>query len=395
MIYTVGPQQKYTSLSDVSWETLRPGDTVRVVGRPEPYREKILLSQSGTAQAPLRLEGVPGPKGEPVVLDGEGAFTHPSVPYHWPGMEPLALVLVGRRRGQAYASTPAYWEISGLTLRNANKDAAFSDIQRKVQHYNRAAAGLYLMQGDHVTIRDCCFERCGNGLFTKPVTKALKVSGCTFRGNGVPGSDRQHHLYAEATTAEYQNLIFELLAPGAMGICLKDRSGNTLIQGCRFQAGLQTSRLIDLVDPQDGAEEICKVPEFGRAEVIGNVFLVEAGGAVIHYGGDSGTPKALAQTYRKSKLILRNNRILVRVDQKTSWNTALLKPDSNEQIVEIGEGNTIRLEPVTAASKSTAFYLSAQFGQLRVVGKNQISSGWQPFLRVGGTLQGEQWIKTD
>ncbi len=43
---TVGPSQKYSSLSDVPWDSLGPGDTVRIFYRPEPYREKIIISGS-------------------------------------------------------------------------------------------------------------------------------------------------------------------------------------------------------------------------------------------------------------------------------------------------------------------------------------------------------------
>lgn len=396
MIHSVGPGQKYTTPSEVPWERLLPGDTVRIVGRPEPYRDKILLSQSGTPQAPIRLEGVPGPKGEPAVLDGDGAVAVPSTPYHWPGMEPLAFLLVARRAGQPYASQPAYIEIVGLTIRNANRDASFSSTTRSITHYDRGAAGIYLMQGDHITIRDCVLEKCGNGLFTKPVVKALRVIGCTFRGNGVPGVDRQHHLYAEASDAEYLNLTFESLAPGSLGSCLKDRSGTALIKGCRFVAGPKTSRLIDLVDPQDGFAEITRVPEFGRADLIENTLVVEAGGYPIHYGGDSQTPKAFAMGYRKSKLTLRGNQILIRVDRTASWNTALLKLDTNEQIAELGPGNRIIWEAATPGQHPTEFYLAEQYGQVRVVGDNQISAGWSAFQRKEGqgTLVGENRIRS-
>src|SRR5438552_2870982 len=62
--YDIGPGLAYTSVNAVPWETLGPGDTVQIHWCPEAYREKILISTSGTAQEPIRVVGVAGPNGQ-------------------------------------------------------------------------------------------------------------------------------------------------------------------------------------------------------------------------------------------------------------------------------------------------------------------------------------------
>ena len=62
--YRVGPDAKLSSLSQVPWSRLLPGDLVEIQWRPEPYRSKISLSQRGTAEKPIVIRGIPGPAGE-------------------------------------------------------------------------------------------------------------------------------------------------------------------------------------------------------------------------------------------------------------------------------------------------------------------------------------------
>src|SRR5512133_3893199 len=51
--YEVGPGKAYQNLNDVPWETLGPGDSVRVHWRSTPYKEKVLISSQGTATDPI------------------------------------------------------------------------------------------------------------------------------------------------------------------------------------------------------------------------------------------------------------------------------------------------------------------------------------------------------
>lgn len=74
-VYNIGPGQ--LTFDDVPWDGLGPGDTVSIAYSPEPYRVKLVLGRSGTASAPIRIVGVPGPNGELPIIDGENASTPP------------------------------------------------------------------------------------------------------------------------------------------------------------------------------------------------------------------------------------------------------------------------------------------------------------------------------
>ena len=77
--YDVGQNQQFTTLGAVPWPTLQPGDTVNIHGQAQPYHELILLTASGTAGNPITVQGVPGPNGEPAVIDGTNGVESPSI----------------------------------------------------------------------------------------------------------------------------------------------------------------------------------------------------------------------------------------------------------------------------------------------------------------------------
>src|SRR5579863_5652044 len=82
-VFEVGPSMHYTSLGTVPWAQLAPGDTVRVHWKAEPYREFILLSQSGTAGHHIVVTGVADPvTGKLPVVDGENAVQSTAFHYH-------------------------------------------------------------------------------------------------------------------------------------------------------------------------------------------------------------------------------------------------------------------------------------------------------------------------
>jgi len=59
-IYEVGPGQAYTRIGDVLWSTLGPGATVRIHYRANPYKEKFVVSTSGTTDNPIHIIGIKG-----------------------------------------------------------------------------------------------------------------------------------------------------------------------------------------------------------------------------------------------------------------------------------------------------------------------------------------------
>src|SRR5262249_50749004 len=123
--YDVGTGLAYTSVNAVPWETLGPGDTVQIHWRPEAYREKILISTSGTELEPIRVLGVPGPQGQLPVLDGDGATTRAQAGYPFAATQDRGLLTITRDVNHAYGFKPGHIFIEGLDLRDANRLYSF------------------------------------------------------------------------------------------------------------------------------------------------------------------------------------------------------------------------------------------------------------------------------
>ncbi len=113
--YHVGPGQPYANIGDVPFGNLAPGDVVRIHWRPQPYKEKLLISARGTAAAAIRFVGVPGPNGELPQIDGQQArtsaqFADFSVPY----AQVLGTIVVGIASSQPWEYVPGYLTFEGL-----------------------------------------------------------------------------------------------------------------------------------------------------------------------------------------------------------------------------------------------------------------------------------------
>ena len=51
--YEVGPGKALAAISDVPWESLKPGDTVLIYYRPEGYQREVLHRRRRHARKPL------------------------------------------------------------------------------------------------------------------------------------------------------------------------------------------------------------------------------------------------------------------------------------------------------------------------------------------------------
>jgi hypothetical protein len=80
--YEVGPGLSYTTLGAVPWYSLGSGDTVNIHYLAGGYHEIIMLSNSGSSNAPITLNGVPDPvTGALPIIDGANAVTATNVPW--------------------------------------------------------------------------------------------------------------------------------------------------------------------------------------------------------------------------------------------------------------------------------------------------------------------------
>lgn len=381
--YDVGPGLAYTSIGAVPWESLGAGDIVQIHWRPDAYREKVMISTSGTAQDPIRVVGIAGPNGELPVLDGQNATTRAQANYPFAGTQDRGLITFTRPADKDFGYKPSYIRIEGLDLRNANKLYTFTGPTGATRTYTDNAASIFVERGEHIVIKDCTLTGSGNGLFTASgdeeatITRDILVTGNDIFGNGNVGSDRHHNVYTAASGIIFEYNHFGDLRAGALGGGLKDRSAGTIIRYNWIEGG---ARLLDLVDPEDSPTLMPNEPNFRNTYVYGNVFLNrnEDASNLIHYGGDSG----VTSNYRKGTLHFYNNTVVIEVNQSQYYNTTLFQPDTNDERVVV-DNNIIFVRSATEGAIPTQFNLVLANGTIEV-GTNWISPGWLVSSAFGG-----------
>ena len=346
--YPVGPGQSYASISEVPWGELGPGDTVRIHYRPEPYREKIVISTSGSEDDPIRICGVAGPNGERPVLDGDGAANDPddSSGYGtWGPMEGLAMVML---YNPDYETKVHNVVIEGLHIKNAKNTFNYRRMDGSMARYEEGAACIRIQAADNVVIRNNELESCGSGIFTMSqgyneahLTRNLLIEGNYLHDNGQEGSYLEHGVYIQAIGVIYQYNRFGANAPGAEGATLKERTAGSIIRYNWFDSG--SARSLDLVEVEDAApwyieeeyrkwaeaegeaidpERLEKVREaeagYRKTYVYGNFFnhvgSQTDAGSLVHYGSDNDPALSRAGT-----LYFYNNTVSIRQDLDDAW----------------------------------------------------------------------------
>jgi Right handed beta helix region len=316
--YDVGPGQPLATPSNVAWESLVAGDTVRIHWQANPYRDKWVICRQGTASLPITVVGIPGPNGEKPVIDGNGATTRLALDY-W--SENRGVIKIGGASIPADI-TPTHLIIDGLEIRGARPPYSFTDDAGVIQSYPNNSAALYVEKGDQITIRNCVLQDCGNGLFVAATSSNVLVESNYIYNNGNVGSIYEHNSYTAAAGITFQYNRYGPLRSGAGGNNLKDRSAGTVIRYNWIEGG---NRQLDLVDAEDSVE-LQQDSRYHSTFVYGNVLIepADAGNRqIIHYGGDSGNEP----TYRKGTLYLHHNTI---VSTRTG-RTTLLRLSTNDE----------------------------------------------------------------
>ncbi len=360
--YPVGPGQSYASLADIPWDSLGPGDTVRIHHKPTPYKEKIVIRTSGAEQNPIRICGVKGANGERPILDGDGAVNDPddSAAYTtYTPMEGLAMIMI---YNQDYDLKDSNIIIDGLHIKNAKNTFSYTRTDNSVHNYENGAACIRIQAGDNIVIRDNEIENCGNGIFTMSqgyneahLTRNLLIEGNHIHQSGQAGSYREHGLYIQAIGATYQYNRFGSNASGAGGATLKERVAGSVIRYNWFEGS--SSRFVDLVEVEDAApwylvkeylnelgctdinscqgidpDRLKKVQEaeamYRKTHVYGNFFdhigSQTTAGSLVHYGWDNDI--ALA---REGTLYFYNNTVSIQEDLSDSWRFRLFEMRNN------------------------------------------------------------------
>jgi hypothetical protein len=342
-VYNVGPGQPLASIGAVPWESLGPGDVVRIHWQAAPYKEKFVIGRQGTAAAPIVVQGVPGPNGELPVIDGNGATTRLQLDY---ASEGRGVIKIGSSSIPP-DTTPKHIVIEKLVVQGARSTYGFTDDAGAAQTYSANASTIYVEKGENVTVRDCELRDAGNGFFVASsdalASKNILVERCYIHGNGNVGSIFEHNLYVAGIGMVFQDNRLGPLAPGASGNNFKDRSAGLVVRYNWIEGG---NRQLDLVDGEDSSLIRGDVG-YTKTHVYGNV-LIEPDAAgnrqIVHYGGDSGT----TANYRKGTLYFHNNTIVSRRTDRTTLfrlSTNSERADARNNVVwlEAAAGTTLSL----------------------------------------------------
>lgn len=296
--YDVGDGQPYAAIADVPWAELQPGDAVFIHGRATPFAERWGITASGTEAAPIRVVGVPGPGGEPAVIDGDGASEGPDA-------HPRGLVTI---RGGAQ-----YVVLQDLELRNASPEFGHPDN----------ASGVYAEEGAHLDFVGLTIHGCGNGFFSVYSTSDVRLADSTIFGNGNADSLYEHNIYTESDGIVFEGNRLGLLREGALGNNLKDRSAHTVVRFNWIEGG---NRALDLVEPQDGYDSFGEAATNEATVVYGNVLVKRDDGTpndqVVHFGGEgSGVERRLLYFFHNTMVSTRPSTTAFSFDaaMPTAW----------------------------------------------------------------------------
>lgn len=389
--YPVGPGQLYENIGDVPWESLGPGDTVRIFWRNTPYREKFQISTRGSAAAPIRICGIPGPNGERPIIDGENATTRPQLTYStWTSngtfhsLEDYSTVMFN----SPYGTRPGYIVFEGLCVRGAYEGNSFTATDGSTRNYvNQGASPIRMQKGDNIVIRNCEITGGSNGLFIlsnpsgepQHISREIRIEGNYIHNNGTIGSDREHNSYVQTLGVTYRYNRYGPMRPGSKGSALKDRSSGTVIAYNWIEGGART---LDLVEGEEHYEYTTRDDRYRKTYVYGNILQVGEEGGIIHYGGDNGN----LPTYRKGTLYFFNN-TLYSIDSR--WRTSIFDVSTVDEHAEIFN-NVLYREGISK------FQILRTNG-IAHLGPNWINTGWEPWhdaQTFNGTLTGTENLIT-
>jgi hypothetical protein len=234
-VYDIGASEPYTTIGAFPWSSLLPGDTVRI--HPGTYNEIVGISSRGTATEPIRIVGVPDSSGNLPVITGasgvtEGACLNPQYAH---GTSQRGLFWMGPYANAPYGYKPGYIEVSNLVIEDAYKGNTINfpaGVSPATDPFTTAAAGVYIVSGEHVVFTNCTITGNDNGFFVNSSdpddlgsSEAYESNDITLQysylyGNGVINSDTEHDQYTEAHGMLDQFNYFGMEQAGAGGIGL-------------------------------------------------------------------------------------------------------------------------------------------------------------------------------
>jgi len=370
-VFEVGPGKACTSIGEVPWETLQPGDTVLIHYRGTPYHEKFVICRQGTAENPIIVRGVPGPNGELPVLNGDGATTRSQLSF-WG--ENRAVIKIGGA-SKPSDTMPRFILIENLEVRSARPPYSFTGANGSTQNYVKNAAPVWIEKGENITIRNCTLHDGGNGLFVSSsdsiISRNILVEGCHIHSNGNTNSLYEHNVYTAALGITFQYNRLGPLREGCPGNNLKDRSAGLVIRYNWIEGG---NRQLDLVDAED-SPVLRNDARYRSTHVYGNVLLesfADGNKQIVHYGGDSGAEA----DYRKGTLYFYNNTVV----SKRPDQTTLFRLSTNDEHADV------RNNILYVTQNGNSLSLADQHGRF-TLSHNWLKKNWRlSFSTFGGSL---------
>ncbi len=427
--YPVGPDQIYTNISDVPWNSLGAGDTVRIFHKPTPYYEKIIISTDGSEENPITVCGVAGANGERPIIDGDGASNGVNDAGTYGTYRPnegLAVVLLFNR---VYGQKVHNIVIDGLHIKNGKNTFNYSRVDGSSSAYISGAACIRVQAADNIVIRNNLLENCGNGIFAMSqdynegsLTRNLLIEGNYLHGHGQINSDRQHALYIQAIGVIYQYNHFGPNAFGSGGVTLKERAAGSVIRYNWFDTG--SARMLDIVEVQDAPswyleqsyrdwaeanneaidpERLLKVQAaeaaYKNTYVYGNFFQhigsKSKAGKLIHYGYDN-SPRYAS----KGTLHFYNNTMSIKNDQNDSWRIRLFDIRAYDEKAGVPAEETIEafnnliyFSNETAGSAASSLCFGSTSGTINL-GINWVSDHWSDNAAFSDCYSNEQLMPT-
>lgn len=402
--YHVGPGQRLANLGDVPWYKLEPGDTVYVHHRPEPYREKILISSRGTAERWIRVLGVPGPNGELPVISGDGATTSKNMHHRWQdptggsAIQWNGVVQIAVRAGNV-APIPGYIEVANLRIQDATKDMQFTAENGVSAKYAAFAACLYARSAQHLVVRDCVLANCGLGFFnwtgdgsSNAFWTALQqdtvLRNNTFLGNGVARDWSVHQVYTESDGVVIEGNRFGPMRDGAFGSQIKDRSAGTVIRYNTIEAA-PSGWALDLVEPEASWRTLSSRPSLAHTFVYGNLIVSRSGRGpnLVHWNEDHYQNKGRANV-PGGRLHFYDNTVAVFADRAQAQAVVLFNVHQGAFDCPRGplpgvidfRNNLVSVVPRTPGERAPVVRLGYCGVENFALGRNLLPEGWT----VGG-----------
>jgi hypothetical protein len=387
--YQVGPGKTYAEVTDVPWENVTAGDTVRIFWRANAYKSKVLISGKGTTSQPIRVCGVPGPNGERPVFDGDGARARLGMETGNAVHEQRGIFMVRNKQSiltnSYYAAPPSNIIIEGFEIKNANPNYSFTSSNGSTMTYGAFGGCIWLEQGHGVTLRNNEIHNCTNGIFSRSavspgdswITKDVLIEGNYIYANGTHYSDGYTHgTYIQSSGVVYQFNHYGPLAANSPGTTLKDRSVGSVVRYNRFEGG---SIALDLVEAEDWQDYAMADPRYRETFVYGNV--IKRSNTGIHYGGDhfGGVEGVWGYSiFRKGTLYYYNNTHEL---TGSDWMTSFFRLSTSDEKAQVFNnvfwysGNPPNLGFRECRKDGSVFY---ETGGVITLGKNVIKTGWAP-----------------